>query len=77
MSVNFAPNDIMKMSCMRFTRSSAAFSNFDCRLGHREQLNLLTSFIDGTQIYGPSVSRSKDLRLNQGGEFSETAYLKK
>lgn len=70
MSVNMPPNEnIMRMSCMRFTRSSAAFSNFDCRLGHREQLNLLTSFIDATQVYGPSVQRSKDLRSNQGGDL--------
>ena len=70
MSVNMPPNEsIMRMSCMRFTRSSAAFSNFDCRLGHREQLNLLTSFIDATQVYGPSAQRSKDLRLNQGGDL--------
>lgn len=64
------PNDnTMRMSCMKFTRSSAAFSNFDCRLGHREQLNLLTSFIDGTQIYGPSAARARELRSNQGGKL--------
>ena len=57
------------MTCMKFTRSSAAFSNFDCRLGHREQLNLLTSFIDLTQVYGPSAARAKELRQNQGGKL--------
>ena len=57
------------MSCMRFTRSSAAFPSFDCRLGHREQLNLLTSFIDATQIYGPNTARSQQLRAMQGGQL--------
>jgi peroxidase len=61
--------NMMRMTCMKFTRSSAAFSNFDCRLGHREQLNLLSSFIDATQVYGPSASRAKELRANQGGKL--------
>ncbi|RNA44780.1 chorion peroxidase-like isoform X2 [Brachionus plicatilis] len=70
MSVNFPSNDnLLRMSCMKFTRSSAAFSSFDCRLGHREQLNLMTSFVDGTHIYGPSVSRSRELRSFQGGQM--------
>lgn len=65
------PSDenIMRMSCMRFTRSSAAFASFDCRLGHREQLNLLTHFIDLTQTYGPNVGRAKELRAFQGGQM--------
>lgn len=35
MSVKFPSNDnLLRMSCMKFTRSSAAFSSFDCRLGN-------------------------------------------
>ncbi|CAF0776314.1 unnamed protein product [Brachionus calyciflorus] len=76
MSINFPSNDnALRMSCMRFTRSSAAFSTFDCRLGHREQLNLLTSFIDGTQIYGPSTSRSNELRSFQGGQLRSSPSI--
>lgn len=70
MSINMPSQDsAMRMSCMRFTRSSAAFSNFDCRLGHREQLNLLTSFIDATQVYGPNAARSRELRSFIGGKL--------
>jgi peroxidase len=70
MSINMPSNEnVMRMSCMRFTRSSAAFASFDCRLGHREQLNLLTSFIDGTQIYGPSEGRARELRSFIGGQL--------
>jgi hypothetical protein len=54
---------------MKFTRSSAAFPTFDCQLGGREQLNLLSSFIDATQIYGPSVQRNLELRTMFGGQL--------
>lgn len=65
--------NIMRMSCMKVTRSSSAFSNFDCQLGHREQLNLMTHFLDLTTVYGPNSGRTNELRLGQGGllKFSE------
>lgn len=70
MSVQMPSNEIvMKMSCMQFTRSSAAFPSFDCRLGHREQLNLLSPFIDLTQVYGPNAARSRELRSLQRGQL--------
>jgi peroxidase len=65
--------NIMKMSCMRFTRSSAAFSGFDCRLGHREQLNLLSSYLDSTQIYGSTDSRAQSLRSLVSGQMRTSA----
>ncbi len=37
-------------------------------IGHREQLNLLTHLIDATQVYGPNVGRSRELRSFVGGE---------
>ena len=70
MSINLPADDqLIRMSCMRFTRSSSAFSTFDCRLGHREQLNLLTSFVDLTQTYGPNEARSRELRAFFGGQM--------
>jgi len=70
MSVQMPSNEnIMRMSCMQFTRSSAAFASFDCRLGHREQLNLLTPYIDLSQVYGPNAARTRDLRANQRGQM--------
>ncbi len=64
-----ANENIMRMSCMKFTRSSSAFANFDCNLGHREQLNLMTHFLDLTTTYGPKSSRTNELRLFQGGQL--------
>lgn len=70
MSVTMPTDEnIMRMSCMRFTRSSSAFATFDCRLGHREQLNLLSSFIDLTQVYGTNDARSRELRSFFGGQL--------
>ncbi len=68
-----ANENIMRMSCMKFTRSSSAFANFDCSLGHREQLNLMTHFIDLTTTYGPKSSRTNELRLFQGGQLKFSA----
>ena len=59
--------NIMKMSCMQFTRSSPTFPTANCNLGYREQLNLLSSFIDGSAIYGSSLDQSNQLRLFSGG----------
>lgn len=70
MSVQMPSNEVvMKMSCMQFTRSSAAFASFDCRLGHREQLNLLSPFIDLTQVYGQNAARARELRSFQRGQL--------
>ena len=61
------PDGLMQSSCIKFTRSSAAFPTIDCRLGVREQLNIISSFIDGTPIYGSDDEKSKELRANIGG----------
>jgi hypothetical protein len=61
--------NIMKMSCMQFTRSSPTFPNISCTTGYREQLNLITSFIDGSAIYGTSVEQCNQLRLFSGGDL--------
>ena len=44
--------DQMKHQCIEFTRSTATYGDISCRLGPREQLNLVTSFIDGSVVYG-------------------------
>ena len=57
-------------TCIPSTRSSPTFATLDCNLNanrHREQLNLLSSFIDGTQIYGNNKTRSEQLRAFTGG----------
>ncbi|KAF2366503.1 hypothetical protein FHG87_002743 [Trinorchestia longiramus] len=53
-------------SCMRFVRSLVADPG--CKLGPREQLNQVTSFLDGSVLYGTSQFLSNHLRdpVNRG-----------
>lgn len=57
----------LKTSCMKMTRSSAAFSSPSCATSHREQLNLMTHFLDLTTVYGPNDGRANQLRERRGG----------
>ncbi|XP_024940632.1 uncharacterized protein LOC107267540 isoform X2 [Cephus cinctus] len=56
--------DIAGSSCMEFVRSASAPQ---CKIGPRQQLNQVSAFIDGSAIYGPDVSTSRDLRSGVGG----------
>lgn len=44
-----------------------------CRLGGREQINQLSAFIDGGQIYGTKQSDAKNLRAFQDGRLKSIA----
>ena len=35
--------------------------------GTREQVNMATACIDGSQVYGPSATRAQNLRTFSGG----------
>lgn len=54
-------------SCMTFVRSGASLRDFDCNLGPREQLNLMTHWLDLSQTYGPNARTFAKLRLLKGG----------
>jgi len=57
--------------CMEFVRSMPA-QRPDCRLGPREQVNQITSFIDGSNVYGSEMSTSRSLRLGRRGRLRVT-----
>ncbi|XP_022255689.1 uncharacterized protein LOC106471379 [Limulus polyphemus] len=52
--------------CMEYTRSCTS-PRPGCTLGPREQTNQVTSFLDGSSIYGSSVEESSLLRMPFGG----------
>ena len=52
----------MLRGCIEFTRSSASFGDVQCSLGKREHLNLQTSFLDGSHIYGVDQAQLETLR---------------
>nr|CAD7573840.1 unnamed protein product [Timema californicum] len=55
-----------QQTCMNLLRSLAGVSD-DCRLGPRVQINTVTSYIDGSMVYGSNVKMADNLRLLQGG----------
>ncbi|XP_059161749.1 peroxidase-like [Physella acuta] len=57
--------------CMEFVRSIAATRGQGAKSKIRQQLNVITSFIDASQIYGSSTSQAYTLR--NGGYLLRTA----
>lgn len=55
-----------RVGCMNLVRNAPS-PPVGCRLRHREQLNQLTSFLDGSMIYGNDEQQAYDLRRLQGG----------
>ena len=53
--------------CMVTPRSSASYKHKNCRLGHREQLNLLTHWLDLSGVYGNDIKKSISLRSLSDG----------
>lgn len=54
--------------CLDYVRSSPAIRS-GCNLGSRDQLNLVSSFLDGSVIYGASEDQMRRLRTFVGGRL--------
>ncbi|RNA39528.1 Peroxidasin, partial [Brachionus plicatilis] len=60
-------DQFLNQKCMKFTRSSATFPDFECSIAYREQLNLLSAYLDGSVIYGIDQERANQLRTFSQG----------
>ncbi|CAF0726834.1 unnamed protein product [Didymodactylos carnosus] len=69
-------NDTLNIDqkCMVVARNAASFPTVDCKLGHREQLNLITAYLDLSQVYGSNQHTTNDLRLFKGGQLKATKF---
>ncbi len=57
--------------CMEFVRSTPA-PRTDCNFGPREQVNQVTAWIDGSNVYASDRAEAKKLRLLKGGRLRVT-----
>lgn len=59
--------------CLDYVRSMPAIRS-GCNLGHRDQLNLVSSFIDASVIYGSSEEQMRRLRTFHGGKLKSQKW---
>ncbi|XP_071122924.1 peroxidase-like protein [Mytilus edulis] len=63
------PKDEFKFTCMHFVRSLPA-SSPGCSPGPRNQMNVITSYLDLSSVYGSSKERLDQLRKHENGELA-------
>ena len=69
LNIPIPPSDSIQKNqkCMVTPRSSASFPKMNCKLGSREQINLLTHWFDLSQMYGVSKADNTKIRLGKDG----------
>lgn len=67
---SYFPTNSTHPTCLHFVRSLPGQKN----LGYRDQLNQVTSFVDGSQIYGSDSCDQAKLRLFRGGQLNYTKH---
>ncbi len=60
-----------KKRCMSFARSLAS-PGLKCSLEFRQQMNQITHWLDGSNIYGSSKKNANQLRTGKGGRLATT-----
>jgi peroxidase len=64
-----ANDRVFRISCMNFARSQTA-PRLDCFPGPSEQINQITHWLDGSNIYGSDDEEAAELRAFVGGRLA-------
>ena len=56
--------------CYKFTRSFAV-----CKRGRREQINIITSYLDASNVYGSSKEEADHIRSKLNGKHKNCVDL--
>lgn len=60
--------DDLSGTCFKFIRSAGSFADLsNCKKTHREQVNVINSFIDASTVYGNTEEDALELRTKVGG----------
>lgn len=60
--------DTLSGTCFEFIRSAGSFPDLsNCEKTHREQVNVINSFIDASTVYGNTEEAAQELRAKVGG----------
>jgi peroxidase len=54
-------------TCTPLVRSAGAVGHFDCRLGKRDQINMVTHWLDASPLYGSDIETATSLRTFSNG----------
>ena len=80
MPIPVPPNDPLyskfNVKCLKFDRSLAAIRP-KCLLGHRAQINLITSPVDASFVYGSTKAQAASLRTFSGGQLKVWNFFAK